>query len=318
MSLLCTKSGIQTTIQDLGRFGFRKLGVNPGGVMDQVAARLVNVLVGNRDSDAVLEMCFPTGSYRFESDTVFAIGGADFEATLNGERVNNWQLNFAAGGGEIEFAGKRKGNWAYLAIAGGFDIECWLDSRSTNLVARAGGFKGRTILKGDRVLLGSKELPSLGQRRMVSRSLIPIYSRFPTVRITEGAEFNLLDTVSKRRLFERDFSISNRSNRMGYHLEGEPLSLTESVEMVSSAVTFGTMQLLPDGQIIVLMADHQTTGGYPRFGHVVTQDLPLLAQLGPSDKVGFQPVSLEAAERAMIEFQNDLNRLKVGVRLANL
>jgi antagonist of KipI len=134
------------------------------------------------------------------------------------------------------------------------------------------------------------------------------------VRVIAGAEFEMLNRKSQSKLFEQDFTIATNSNRMGYRLNGEPLTLTKPYELVSSAVKFGTLQLLPDGQLIVLMADHQTSGGYPRIAHVITRDLPLLAQLGASDKVAFHLIALEEAEQLAVEFENELNFFRVGCR----
>lgn len=318
MSLLCRKAGIHTTIQDLGRLGHRRDGINVGGAMDRTAARLANILVGNLDSEAVLEMHFPAGGYLFEADTIFALGGAEFAASLNREPLRNWQLTFAAAGSELRYTAKQKGNWAYLAVAGGFETDAWLGSSSTNLTAKVGGFQGRSILKDDRIKFRCKAGEQLKARLSVSRSLIPVYSIFPTVRLVAGGEFGLLSNESRERLLSEGFKVSNDSNRMGYRLSGEASYLSEPLELVSSAVAYGTIQLLPDGQMIVLMADHQTSGGYPRIGHVITQDLPVLAQLGPGDKVGFELVSMELAERELIRYERELSMLTVGVRLAKL
>jgi antagonist of KipI len=152
--------------------------------------------------------------------------------------------------------------------------------------------------------------------RSISSSLIPRYSRFPTVRFIRGVDFELLADRSQATLKQQDFVVTKNSNRMGFRLQGEPLIQKDPQEMVSSAVTFGTVQLLPDGQLIVLMADQQTSGGYPRIAHVIERDLPLLAQLGPNDKVAFHEVELPHAEELIAEFERDLALLRVGVHLS--
>jgi antagonist of KipI len=150
----------------------------------------------------------------------------------------------------------------------------------------------------------------------ISNSLIPFYSRFPTVRIIKGAEFDNLTALSEQNFLSETFRVSKDSNRMGFRLEGKPLYLLEQKEIVSSAVDFGTIQLLPDGQMIVLMADHQTTGGYPRLGNIISIDLPLAAQLGANEKVGFHLISIEEAEKLLLEFEKDLNFLRIGSKFA--
>lgn len=312
MNLLIRKPGILTTVQDLGRIGHRSLGINPNGVMDRTAARLINTLVGNDENEAVLEMHFPAAEIEFENDCSLAIGGADFSGMLNQTSIRNWS-SFAVEKGDIlKFAKPISGTRTYIAVAGGFAIDEWLGSRSTNLVAAAGGYYGRKLQAGDNIHLRD---PRSVKAHAIGPSLIPKYSRFPTVRVVPSGEFDLLTAISERTFLNDGFTVTRDSNRMGVRLNGPPLHLLHKKEMVSAAVNFGTIQLLPDGQLIVLMADHQTAGGYPRIANVISTDLPLLAQLGPNDGVSFHRVTTEDAERAAAEFEHDLCRLRTGIRL---
>ena len=310
MTLHIRNSGILSTVQDLGRTGYRRFGVNPNGVTDTVATRGINILLGDHENTAVLEMHFPAGEFEFEKSCTFAIGGAEFGTELDGVSISNWQVHEARAGSTLRFAKRILGTRAYLAVSGGFDVGKWLGSSSTNLTAACGGFEGRRIQKGDRI--GFTELRVADIGRKLSRSIIPIYSRFPTARIIAGPEFDWITADSQKLLESESFSISNNSNRMGYRLSGEPLQRVSKEEMVSSAVTFGTIQLLPDGQLIVLMSDHQTTGGYPRIANVIAADLPLLAQIGPSDGVGFHMVTHLGAEEILLDIERDLTLLKIG------
>jgi antagonist of KipI len=311
MSIFIKKAGILTTIQDLGRNGFRRFGINQNGAMDKAAARLINSLLANEESAAVIEMHFPAAEILFDEAAVFSLGGADFAAHLNGERIENWRIYFAAEGSILKFNEKVSGNRVYLSVKGGLAVEKWLGSTSTNLKAGIGGFHGRKLMPGDRISLNSKfEIQNSKFNFVISNSLIPFYSKFPTVRVVEGSEFGLLTAESRERFSIENFTITPNSDRMGFRLQGEPMSLEKSLEMVSSAVNFGTIQLLPDGQLIVLMADHQTSGGYPRIANVISTDLPLLAQLGANDQVAFHVISIEAAENLSVGFEKDLNLLK--------
>lgn len=299
-------------MQDLGRTGYRALGINTNGVMDIVAARIINTLLRNAENEAVLEMHFPAAEITFEAECTFAIGGADFAAELNGTPVSNWGSKAAKAGDRLRFIERRSGNRAYLAVAGGFEIREWLGSGSTNLTAGTGGIDGRRLAAGDAIGLKS---PCVLKPKTVGPSIVPRYSRFPTVRVVAGGEFDLLTAVSEREFLSGGFTLTKDSNRMGYRLAGEPLHLLHAKEMVSAAVSFGTIQLLPDGQLIVLMADHQTSGGYPRVANVISADLPLLAQLGPGDGVSFHLVSIEEAENASIRFERELCYLRLGARM---
>ena len=314
MSLQFLKPGILTTIQDLGRTGYRSLGINPSGVMDRTAARLINTLLENCENETVLEMHFPACEFKFDTECSFAIGGADFSPRLNEDPIRNWSAINAVAGDILNFRERKTGMRAYLSVAGGFDIPSWLGSKSTNLTAVAGGLTGRKLAAGDRIHFSA---PRTVKPRTLGPSLIPKYGHFPTVRVVPGGEFDLLTAICERNFLGGSFAVTNDSNRMGFRLHGEPLYLLDEKEMVSAAVTFGTIQLLPDGQLIVLMADHQTSGGYPRIANVITADLPLLAQLGPGDRVGFQLVSIDKSEHLIKRFERDLCFLKLGLRFTS-
>ncbi|MFT3745714.1 MAG: biotin-dependent carboxyltransferase family protein [Pyrinomonadaceae bacterium] len=315
MSILIRKPGILTTIQDTGRHGFRKFGINPGGAMDQTAARLANIILCNDENAAVIEAHFPAPEIVFEDDTLVALGGADFAPGLDGIAVENWRCFNAEKGSTLRFKNKNAGNRCYIAVRGGVDVEKWLGSASTSLTASIGGYKGRKLEAGDRISINAVSFDKRFAGRRVSPSLIPMYRPFPTVRVVPCAEFTYLSSNGLDLLEFQDFTISHQSNRMGFRLTGSPIALDHPLELVSSAVCFGTIQLLPDGQLIVLMADHQTTGGYPRLAQVISRDLPLIAQLGANEKVAFYFVDVAHAEELAEEFERDIAKLRIGARM---
>ena len=317
MSLLITKQGIFSTVQDMGRVGYRAFGVNPNGVMDRSAAKLLNGLLENDETAPVLELHFPAGEYIFEKEIVFAIGGAEFSAELSSTPVANWASYQASEGDVLKFTKKRSGNRAYLAVRGGFNVEDWLSSASTSLVTGKGGFQGRTLKTGDRLLFRSQKSLAPSTTIKIGRSIIPSYSSSPRLRVTAGPEFEILTGLSQQILFSEQFDLSQRSDRMGFRLNGSPLCRLSDDEILSSGTTFGTIQLLHDGQMIVLMADHQTIGGYPRIATIASVDLPLIAQLGPGDGVSFELIALEDAENLTLGLENEIAYLRVGVRARN-
>ena len=318
MSILFKKSSILSTIQDSGRNGFRRFGINPNGAMDVSAARLINILLGNIESEAILEMHFPAPILKFEEPAIIALGGAKFGANLNDEAIENWRPYYIGKNQTLSFPDKISGNRAYLTIKGGFKIERWLNSASTNLTANIGGFEGRNLRKDDRLFFNSRfQISDSKFSYGISRTVTPHYSSMPTVRVVAGAEHDILTAFSGQNLLKGNYTISRNSNRMGFRLNGEPLYLLNKIELVSSAVNFGTIQLLPDGQMIILMADHQTSGGYPRIAHVISKDLPILAQLGAGDKLNFELIAIDEAEDLALEFERDLSLLKVGVNSKN-
>lgn len=315
MSLNFLTNGILTTIQDLGRNGHRSSGINPNGAMDKTALRLTNILLSNDENEAALEIHFPAPKILFEENALIALGGANFGAEIDGQKVDNWQTVWVEKGQSLSFTEKTKGNRLYLNVKGGFQITDWLNSKSTNLKAKLGGFEGRQLQQND-VINFKTQSPNYKSHKplKLSNYFAPYYPSFPKVRVIEGAEFNLLTALSMQDFLKRTFAVSQDSDRMGFRLTGQPLHLMYEKEMVSSAVTFGTIQLLPTGKMIVLMADHQTTGGYPRIANVISQDLQFLAQLGTNDKVCFETISLEKAENLELDFEKELDILRTGVK----
>lgn len=314
MSVLVLKPGLLDTLQDAGRYGFSNWGINPCGSMDRYAAQVANMLVGNSACEAVLEIHFPGPQLLFEQAALISICGADFTAMLDDQLLPLWQPMVVRRNTALHFDKLQKGGCCYLAMHGGIEIEKWLDSYSTHLKASAGGFNGRKLEKLDRLFQGetrlyfpawlqeNKECTLLNWRAHTQK----IYEHPHEIFITVGHEWNLLEISSQKDLTAGSFIIHPSSDRMGYQLKGEQLLLKQPVDLISSGVNFGTIQLLPSGQLVVLMADHQTTGGYPRIAHVVSSHLPKLSQLRPSDSIHFTCISLAEAEELFITQQKEM------------
>lgn len=325
MGLHIHKQGLLDTLQDAGRFGYQHLGINPGGVMDQAAMKIANFLVGNDAGEAVLEMHFPAAEIVFEEPILIAICGADFQAEINGSPVPVWHPILVQPASTIRFRKKLKGARVYLAVQGGFVADEWLDSKSTHLKVKAGGFAGRALQKNDRLLLQQTSCyhsPEAANVFWVANWYANAGDWYVSgaVSFVAGPAYALLDKDSRQKLREIMFGIENQSDRMGYRLQGEALKLKQSQEMISSAVTRGTIQLLPNGQLIILMADHQTTGGYPVIGYVTSADFATLAQMNAGEKFFLKETSLADAEAELRKQERDLQLLKnaCNFRLAGL
>lgn len=315
MGILIKEAGVLDTIQDLGRYGYRKLGINPSGVMDNNALRLINIILGNAENKPALEMHFPACQIVFDRPVVFALGGADFDAVLDKSPIQNWKTYQAREGSILKFRTKISGNRCYFAIENGFEIEEWLGSASTNLAASIGGIEGRKLKKGDQIR--SYKTPAGDKRSVgfeIATSLRPVSKTIQMIRVTKGIEYRDLTALSEQRFYQDAYEITNNSDRMGYRLDGNSLHLLSRSELLSSAVGFGTIQLPPNGKPLVLMADHQTTGGYPKIAHVIKSDLHLIGQMGPGDKILFELVSLDEAEKIDEQFERDLAYLRMGVK----
>ena len=317
MKLRVIKAGVLDSVQDLGRFEWQQLGINPGGSMDRWSAQAANILVDNKRGEAVIELHFPASEFFFEEPALIAVCGADFSPNVNGEEIPCWQPVLISRYSILQFYGVRKGARAYLAVYGGLDLPVWLNSYSTNLKAGCGGYKGRALQKEDEIairslapgpllLLGKKEFMILPWKAVT----VWDENESKEILILQGNEWNRLHSTSKEKIQHQAFAITHQSDRMGYRLQGDPLSAITNEELISSAVSFGTIQLLPDGQLIALMADHQTTGGYPRVAHVISSHHSRLAQMRAGDEIYFRFTDQQTAEELLIKQQQHLLQLQ--------
>lgn len=319
MSLKIIKAGIQDSLQDLGRYGYQQLGINPTGAMDKFSMQVSNALVGNEPGEPVIEMHFPASVYLFTEPALIAISGADFHAHINGEPIPHLHPLLVAKNDLLHFKQPHHGGRAYLSVRGGFEHKPWLGSGSTHLKAHAGGLKGRPLRKDDEIRLRKAFPPDLLRKDQEFMALpwqadVHWQEDPHEIYILPGHEWGSLIRESKENLFMTSFVITQQSDRMGYRLNHTPLHMLRHEEVVSSAVDFGTIQLLPDGHLIILMADHQTTGGYPRIGHCITAHHHRLAQLGPGDKIRFRLTDQQTAEQLLYAQHTHLRQLAYSCR----
>ena len=309
------------TVQDLGRFGYQQFGINPTGAMDKYAASLANILVGNDLNEAVIEMHFPAPAIFFDEPALIALSGADFNANINGKPIPINQPVIVNKNTTLQFNSLKNKSRCYLAIKGGMKLSKWLNSYSTNLKAEAGGFLGRKLLKDDVVELYDESVDyKLADN--IDYKILPWKANEDfgiasdeKLMVLAGNEWDWLDQASQQKFLKNPFFISHNSDTMGYRLASEPLHAVINTELISSAVSFGTIQLLPDGQLIILMTDHQTTGGYPRLGNVISPYLAKLAQMNAGDKIGFNFTDHHTAENLLLKQQQHLTQLQIACKL---
>lgn len=327
MTLLVQRPGLQASVQDLGRHGHRRLGICPGGALDVLALRLANRLVGNADGAAGLEITMGGCELRFETDTRIALAGDGFGARLDDAPVwPCWSIPVAAGqtlrlAGANPAAAGKAGLRSWLAVAGGIEVPPVLGSRSTDLKAGFGGHQGRALRKGDRLALGPSPLDEAQRRRK------PFGVRGPewgpaeddgaiALRVLPGPEFDQFTAASQALLWRERWRITPQSNRMGSRLAGAGLQRRRSIDMLSSGVIPGTIQVPPSGQPIILMGDAQTTGGYPRIGVVIRADLWKLAQAPLDGRLRLLQVDMAAALEAWAAQQRYLAQVAQGLAAA--
>nr|WP_121269505.1 biotin-dependent carboxyltransferase family protein [Pedobacter schmidteae] len=310
MGIKVIKAGLLTTVQDLGRIGYQKDGIVISGAMDTLALQIGNILIGNEPGTAGLECTLMGPKLLFETDQLMAITGGDLSPMLDGQRIKMWRPVFVRKGAILSFGAAVKGCRTYLSFFGGFDLPKVLGSHATYLKAGFGGFNGR-MLKNDDVLSFTQTYPYKGETFNWSADL-KLYPDLEDheIRVMEGPEYGLFTEESLAVFLKNGAVISTEADRMGYRLEAPALKMTIPKEMLSSAVTFGTIQVTSSGSSILLMADHQTTGGYPRVLQVITADLHKLAQMKSGTHMSFKLVTLAEAQAALRDQQKLINQLK--------
>ena len=302
MSMTIIKPGMLSSFQDLGRWGFQHLGVPVGGVMDTFSHRLANMLVGNTTDQATLEITVTGPVIQFESTTCIALTGADLSPAINGKPVAMHRPLIVQATDTLRFGERRHGARTYMALHGGADITAVLGSYSTQLRGQLGGYKGRALKAGDSIAFRqslraqhARQLQDTLDSFRFRLPALPLLAAESAVRVLTGPHTPMFTPASQHAFFNTPYVITAQSERMGYRLKGESLQRSDSSQIVSEATGFGTIQVPPDGNPIVLMADRQTTGGYPKIAHVATIDLPRLAQKMPGDTLFFREITLDEA-----------------------
>ena len=312
--MIVIQPGLFTTVQDEGRWGYQAFGMPVAGVMDRYAYNIVNLLAGNRPSAAVLEMTLQGGHFRFTEDTYFALGGADLQAMLNGIPVQNWSCSFAAAGSELVCGYAATGCRAYLAVRGGLDTQPVLGSRSTYTRAAVGGLEGRALKVGDKLPVGA-EFMYEGHSCVLPGRFVPVYKEETEVRVLPGPQEDYFTVDGRKKFFASVYTITTDSDRMGCRLAGEAVAHRGKAEIISDALCQGAVQVPGHGQPIVLLADRQTTGGYPKLGAVIGPDLSLLAQAKPGDKIRFKQCDDLAAVAALQAEEETYRQISAALAL---
>ena len=317
MGIKVIKGGMLTTVQDLGRTGYRKDGIIVSGAMDSLALEIGNLLLGNEPGEAGLECTLLGPKLLFQTDHLIAITGGNLSPMIDGQPVKMWSPLFIPKGAVLSFGAAVKGCRSYLTVFGGFDLPKVLGSYATYLKAGFGGYKGRALKSEDELFFKKKYKPT-GAAFNWSADL-KLYPDLDDhqIRVMKGPEYELFNDKSKEDLFKGSYLITKEADRMGYRLEGSPLATIEPLEMLSSAVSFGTVQVTPNGSAILLMADHQTTGGYPRVLQVIVVDLTKLSQMKSGQQIRFKAVTLAEARDALQQRVKQLRQLKQTLTFKN-
>ena len=317
--------GLLSTVQDEGRHGFQQFGIITSGVMDPFALRIANLLVGNKEDEAAIEVTLTGPTLDFDEDVLMAVCGADFSAVVDGEPLPLWRPVLVKKGSNVHMKFSKQGCRAIIAIAGGLNLPSKMNSKSTYVRAGIGGFNGRAfekedVIKGTFLSEKSYQILRTLTKKKTSKMFTSLWSisahyiddlyNPKAIRIIKGRHYDEFSRESKESFWEQQYKISPQSDRMGYRLEGPVLERMNDQDLLSEAVAFGTIQIPSDGQPIILLADRQTIGGYPKIGQVASVDLPALVQKKPGEEIEFEEVSHQQAQQLLLKREQDIRELK--------
>jgi antagonist of KipI len=309
------RPGLLSTVQDRGRWGFQALGVSVAGPMDPVSHRIANLLAGNAADAAAIEVTLVGPELVFEDERQVAIAGAEFEISIDDRAASSTGAVVVPKGATLRFGRRLRGTRAYLAIAGGIDTPPVLGSRSTHLMSAMGGVSGRALVAGDRLPCGASQ----GTRRAIGASASPVAARAlpdgrATIRVLPGPQHDRFAPGALDALQSAPYRIAPNSNRMGFRLDGPSLEQSQGADIISDATPVGVLQVPASGRPILLMADRQTTGGYPKLATVISADIGVAGQLGPGDSIDFTVCTPHEALTALIDQEQQLMTIEASLR----
>lgn len=305
MAIEVLNPGLLTTVQDTGRYGYQRYGIPPAGAADSYALRVGNILLGNKEDEASLEITILGPTLRFEEENWIALTGTDLGPYLNEQPLPLWETVHVNKGDVLSFRRPEKGMRVYLTIAGGINVPPALKSKATYLQGKLGGFCGRPLHGGDRI----ETIPARAQKRRLPKRLIPSYG-LHSLRVLVSSTGEHFSSVAVKTLLTSEYKILPHSNRMGLRLTGSSIEHLKSADIISEPVCTGAIQVPGNGQPILLLSDRQTTGGYTRIATVISVDLPKAAQARPGDVISFVECTLEEAQQAYCEQEELLAALQ--------
>lgn len=301
-ALVVVEPGLLTTVQDLGRFGYQRVGIPPSGPLDRPAFVLANRLVGNPDGAAGLELTLKGPRLEVRRECVVAVTGAEMGLTVNGEEAPAWTAVRVRPGDVVAFRMAPAGCRAYLAVAGGIDVPVTLGSRATYLRGRLGGLEGRALQKGDGLPIGAPAAPAdRVEGRTIPAARRPAYPGEVECRVVLGPQDDRFTAEGIAAFLGGPYTVAPQADRMGYRLGGPVIRHARGHDILSDGIPLGGIQVPGEGQPIVLLVDRQTTGGYTKIATVISVDVARIGQTRPGQRVGFRQVTLAEAHAALAE-----------------
>lgn len=303
--------GFLTTVQDLGRYGYQQYGVSVSGVMDQLSAKLANILVGNDEGEGLLEVTMMGPQIEFKSSILIAITGADMQPVINGSSIKMNKSIIVNLGDKLSFKGLKSGCRSYIAFAGGVDVPIVMGSKSTFLRGKLGGFEGRALKTGDTLNIGQPSTSLyLLEGKETNQGFCNMNNNTVELRVVLGPQDDAFTQKGLETFLSNEYHVTPNCDRMGYTLDGEKIEHKNKADIISDGISMGAIQVPSKGNPIIMMADRQTTGGYTKIGNVITSDLSKVAQAKPGDKIIFKKSSLQEAHTLIKEIENKFEQIK--------
>ena len=293
MGLEVLREGLQSTVQDQGRFGYAHLGVSASGAADNFSLIIGNILVGNPKHYAGIEMTIIGDKYRFKSDAYIALTGSEFEAELDNNSIPFWKRLLIKKGQILDIRSTKNGARCYLCVAGGINIKDVMGAKTTHLTSGIGGLHGRILKKLDELDFGLLD-DSIKPIQNLNDS---ITTDTKIIKVTKGVQWSWFDKNQKNKLFQHQYQVEELSNRMGLRLFGNAIKTNRENEITTAGISLGSIQIPGGGQPIISFVEHQTTGGYPIIANVISADIRKVGQLKAGDCFQFELISLGNAEK---------------------
>lgn len=309
MGIRVLKSGLFTTVQDLGRMGYQSSGFSTSGVMDQKDFKIANLLLDNPENEAGLELTLIGPTLEFTSETIIAITGGNFSPTINNVAVPMYTAIYVNKGDVLAFGAAKTGSRAYIAFSSKLEIPVVMGSRSTNTKCMVGGFKGRPLRKGDYVNFRVKKryLP-----RFLSRTLTlnEYEEKEVTLRVILGPQEDYFTKEGLTTFLNEKYTVTLDFDRMGCRLDGPLIAAKNGVDIISDGIAFGAIQVPSHGKPIIMLSDRQTTGGYAKIATVISVDIPKLVQRKVGDVIHFSPVTIQEAQKLYLSEAKELDTMR--------
>ncbi len=313
MGIRMIKAGMFTTVQDLGRTGFADRGIRTCGVMDRRSFRIANLLLDNPENEAVLECTLIGPVIEFTSEMIIAVTGGDFHPEVNGEPVPMYEALYMKKGDILKLGSAASGRTCYIAFSNYLQIPVVMGSRSTDTLCGIGGFRGRKLQDGDYIeerIKRRKYLPWFLSRKL---SLNEFDTRKEKIRVVTGPQDDMFTRRGLNTFLSSEYTVTSSFDRMGMRLDGPFIESRTGSDIISDGIPAGAVQVPENGKPIIMLSDRQTTGGYAKIAAVIAADLPKLVQRRTGDRITFQTVSLEEAQKAILEEQREFQKMRDAI-----